>query len=179
MPKNMIPVYASLDDVKKEIWESDLLVFRNRNGVCRHVAKATWWDDELFCLEVRRFQGVVAVPLEQLVRRFPGKIDVYEVNPENYWANYDRKSANRYLKNIMLSRSEQRGVVLETFLNLFLQLFSTVKVKTANAPYGAEAIRFADRLGGGVDPLPKLVNTKIEPSDLATSSLYRYRFTLR
>jgi len=179
MLMNTIPVYAPLDDVKKEIWEGDLLVFRNRNGSCYRVAKAAWWEDELFCLEVRRFQGVVAVPLKQVVSQFSGKIDVYEVNPENYWANYDRKSANRYLKNITFSKSDRRGAVLEALLNLRLRLFGTKKINTAGAPYSAEAIRLADRLGGGVDPLPDRVNVGIEPCDLKTSSLYRYRFTLR
>ena len=172
-------IYVPLNDVKNEIWESDLLVFRSRTGSCYRVAKAARWDDELFCLEVRRFQGVVAVPLAQLVEQFSGKIDVYEVNPEDQWKVYDRKGATRHLKKTLFSKSDRRNVLLETFLNLFLRLLSKPKLKSSKTPYCADAIRQADRLGGGVDPIPKLISTGIEPGDLATSPLYRYRFTLQ
>jgi hypothetical protein len=36
----------------------------------------------------------------------------------------------------------------------------------------------ADRVGGGVDPVPDLANRETEPADLARSPFYRYRFTL-
>jgi hypothetical protein len=36
----------------------------------------------------------------------------------------------------------------------------------------------ADRIGGGVDPVPHLADRLTEPADLARSPFFRYRFTL-
>jgi hypothetical protein len=36
----------------------------------------------------------------------------------------------------------------------------------------------ADRLGGGVDPVPHLADRLTEPADLARSPFYEYLFTL-
>jgi hypothetical protein len=45
-------------------------------------------------------------------------------------------------------------------------------------PFCSQACAMADRLGGGVDPVPHLADRLTVPADLARSSLYRYRFTL-
>ena len=45
-------------------------------------------------------------------------------------------------------------------------------------PFCSQACVMADRLGGGVDPVPHLADRLTEPADLARSPFYRYRFTL-
>jgi hypothetical protein len=45
-------------------------------------------------------------------------------------------------------------------------------------PFCSEAIAFAERTGGGVDVVPNLADRLTEPSDLARSLFYKYRFTL-
>ena len=45
-------------------------------------------------------------------------------------------------------------------------------------PYCSQACVMADRIGGGVDPVPQLADRLTEPADLARSPFYRYRFTL-
>ena len=45
-------------------------------------------------------------------------------------------------------------------------------------PFCSEACAMADRVGGGVDPVPQLADRLTEPADLARSPFYRYRFTL-
>lgn len=164
-----------LADVKSEIWESDLLLLCNRRGRPVRAAKAAWWNEDLFCVDARKFGGVTAVSLEQLVRNHPGRIDVYEVNPQNQWPNYDRQGATRHLKKMLFPKTALSTVLLKYMLKL---IFAT-QTGVFEIPYGAAAIREADRLGGGVDPLPGPADDRAEPSDLASSSFYRYRFTLR
>ena len=179
MSDNTIPILANLDDVNQEIWESDLILVRNRKGVCIHAAKACRWDDKLFCIDVRKYRGVTAVPLEQLVKKYPGQVEIYEVNPQSRWENYDRPGAIRYLKGILFSKEDYRTVLLETFRNLFSKLLRRSTEKQQSIPYGAEAIRIAERLGGGVEPVPERVDERIGFADLEASPLYRYRFTLK
>jgi hypothetical protein len=45
-------------------------------------------------------------------------------------------------------------------------------------PFCSHACAMADRLGGGVDPVPHLADRLTEPADLARSPFYEYLFTL-
>ncbi len=79
--------FVRLRDVRKEIEDGDLLLFRRRGlisiagrGVHSHAAKVAWWGDELICLEVREWIGGRAVTLESQVRRNPGR--TYQIRYE-------------------------------------------------------------------------------------------------
>jgi hypothetical protein len=48
----------------------------------------------------------------------------------------------------------------------------------ARPPFCSHACAMADRIGGGVDPVPHLADRLTEPADLARSPLYEYRFSL-
>ncbi|HMO65876.1 MAG TPA: hypothetical protein PKE47_11765, partial [Verrucomicrobiota bacterium] len=94
-----------------EIRDGDLLLFRGAGLASRliagagrseytHAARAAWWGADLFCCEVRELRGGRAVTLASQVRRFPGRIDVFEVNPGNRWREYDRRGAVRYMRRL-------------------------------------------------------------------------------
>ena len=58
------PRYIALADVRPNIGDGDLLLFRRRGlisiagrGDHSHAAKAAWWEEDLFCLEVREWRG--------------------------------------------------------------------------------------------------------------------------
>ncbi len=94
-------------DVRRLIRDGDLLLFRQRGliaaagrGRHSHAGKAAWWGDDLFLLEVLRLAGGRAVTLSSQVRRWPQRYDVYEVNPENRWPEYDRAGATRFMKRL-------------------------------------------------------------------------------
>ena len=103
--------HVKLSEVVDEIRDGDLLLFRGRGLVARligmagrseytHAARAVWWGNDLFCCEVRELRGGRAVTLESQVRRFPGAIDVFEVNPSSRWREYDRRGAVRYMRRL-------------------------------------------------------------------------------
>ena len=92
MPQVSEPRCVLYDDAREQIAEGDLLLFRRRGlisiagrGVHSHAAKAAWWDGDLFCVEIREWFGGRAVTLSSQVERYPGRIDVFETNPDGRW----------------------------------------------------------------------------------------------
>jgi hypothetical protein len=183
-------MYVGYGEARKEIRDADLLLFRRQGliaaagrGEHSHAAKAGWWEDELFCLEVREWYGGRAVTLSSQVRRFPGRIDVYQANPEGRWAEYDRAGAARFMRRLAGCRYGYLGLCGVALLHLPLVRWM-VRANVDDRdwdrrpPFCSHACAMADRLGGGVDPVPHLADRLTEPADLARSSFYQYRFTL-
>ncbi len=185
-------VLRELRECRDEILESDLLLFRRKGlisiagrGNHSHAAKAAWWDGDLFCLEVREFYGGRAVRLESQVRKYPGRIDVFRTNPENRWTQYRREKAVEIMRHFAGCDYGYFNVLLAALTHLpVLRLFLTPDTKDARTlnrtrpPFCSEACALADRIGGGVDPVPHLADRFTEPADLARSVFYQYLFTL-
>ena len=126
-----------------------------------------------------------AVTLASQVRRFPGRIDVYETNPKNRWADYDRTAATAAMRSKAGNQYSYWNLLRSALLHLpVARIFvsSDTRDRQSRAPHSSEycsqACASADRIGGGVDPVPNLHDRLTEPSDLARSPFYRYRFTL-
>jgi hypothetical protein len=185
---------VNLADVADDIRDGDLLLFRGRGAVARligvagrseysHAARAVWWGNDLFCCEVRELRGGRAVTLASQVRRFPGLIDVFEVNPSNRWREYNRRGAVRYMRRLAGCDYGYLGVLQAALRHAPLWRFlvhpdSDDQRAPGQPPFCSQASTMADRLGGGVDPVPHLADRLTEPADLARSPFYRYRFTL-
>ena len=82
--------FVPFREAASRVRDGDLLLFRRRNliaiagrGEHAHAAKAAWWGDDLFCLEVREWHGGRAVTLSSQVQKFPGRVDVFAANPDN------------------------------------------------------------------------------------------------
>jgi hypothetical protein len=177
-------------ECREEIRDGDLLLFRRRGlisaagrGEHSHAAKAAWWEDDLFCLEVRQWYGGRAVTLSSQVQRYPGWIEVFEINPEERWPQYDRRGAVRFMRRLAGCGYGYRGVAIAALLHLpVVRMLVHPNVddsaRDRRPPFCSHACAMADRLGGGVDPVPHLADALTEPSDLARSPFYRYRFTL-
>jgi hypothetical protein len=175
---------------RSQIADGDLLLFRRRSlisivgrGRHSHAAKAAWWDGDLFCLEVREWVGGRAVTLSSQVRKFPGRIDVFETNPDGRWPEYDRAAASRFMRRLAGCDYGYWGIVQVALLRLpVVRWFVRADMNDAEAsrrpPFCSQACAMADRVGGGVDPVPDLADRMTEPADLARSPFYRYRFTL-
>jgi len=177
-------------DVREQIGDGDLLLFRRRSavsivgrGLHTHAAKAAWWDEDLLCLEIRQVVGGRAVTLSSQVERYPGRIDVYEVNPDDRWPEYDRREAVRFMRRLTGCDYGYRGLIATALLHLpvirwFVRADVDDRAFDRRPPFCSQACAMADRLGGGVDPVPHLADRFTEPADLARSPFYRYRFTL-
>ena len=177
-------------DVRCQIADGDLLLYRRLGPIAMagrgrhsHAAKAAWWDEDLFCLEIREWLGGRAVTLSSQVERYPGRIDVYEVNPDLRWPEYDRAGAVRLMRRLAGCDYGYASLMTAAMLHLpvirwFVRPNVDDQAPTRRPPFCSQACVMADRIGGGVDPVPNLADQFTEPSDLARSSFYRYRFTL-
>ena len=160
-----------------------LLIAIAGRGQHSHAAKAAWWGEDLFCVEIRGLSGGRAVTLSSQVRRYPGKIDVYQANPKHRWPEYDRAGASRYMRRMCGCDYGYRGLAAAALLHLpVVRWFVKPDVDDAavdhRPPFCSHACVMADRLGGGVDPVEHLADRLTEPADLARSPFYKYRFTL-
>ena len=188
------PRERRLQECRAEIADGDLLLFRGSGIIARlittagrtrytHAARAVWWGDDLFCCEVRELHGGRAVTLASQAVRCPGRIDVFETNPDNRWPGYDRAGAVRTMRRLAGCDYGYLGVLRAAVLHLpvwrFLWSPDTCDERSSDRPpFCSQACVMADRLGGGVDPVPHLADRLTEPGDLARSPFYRYRFTL-
>jgi hypothetical protein len=183
-------VMTPLVEAREKIHDGDLLLFRRRCAISvagrseySHAAKAAWWGDELMCLEVTSIHGGRAVTLFSQVRQYPGRYDVYQANPRNRWPDYDRAGAVQFMRRFCGWGYGYAGLIAASFFHLpIVRWFVKPNLDDAaidrRPPFCSQACAMADRLGGGVDPVPHLADRQTEPADLARSPFYRYRFTL-
>jgi len=119
--------------------------------------------------------------LSQLVRRYPGVIDVYQLK-DGYKADYDRDLAIETHKSICmrpygwwnLLRLVPRHFIL---LRRLFPKDTDDQGKSRMPPFCSMAYSMSDR-AGGIDPCPNLADRETEPCDLAESPYYRKAFTL-
>ena len=186
--------HVNLSEVTGQIKDGDLLLFRGRGAIARliavagrsdytHAGRAVWWGNDLFCCEVRELKGGRAVTLASQVAKHPGLIDVFEANPGARWREFDRRGAVRYIRRLAGCDYGYRGVWLAALRHLpvwrlWMRADGDDRRVAAQPPFCSQACAMADRIGGGVDPVPHLADRLTEPADLARSPFYRYRFTL-
>ncbi len=177
-------------DVRHQIRDGDLLLYRRRGPIAVagrghhcHAAKAAWWGDDLFLLEMLQFSGGRAVTLSSQVQHWPGRYDLFEVNPDDRWSDYDRQAATKLMKRLCGCDYGYRGVATAALLHLpvvrwFVKPETDDRAVDRRPPFCSHACAMADRLAERVDPVPQLSDRLTEPADLARSPFYRYRFTL-
>jgi hypothetical protein len=181
---------VTIATARSRIFDGDLLLFRRRGliaiagrGEHSHAAKAAWWGDDLFCLEVREWHGGRAVTLESQVKKYPARIDLYHTNPANRWPEYDRTRSTHLMRRLAGCDYGYAAVLAAAMLHLpFVRM--AVRAETLDdaidrrPPFCSQACAMCDRIGGGVDPVPHLADRLTEPADLARSPFYQYAFTL-
>lgn len=177
-------------DVRDVIRNADLLLFRRRSlisiagrGIHSHAAMAAWWGVRLFCLEVREWHGGRAVTLSSQIKRYPGRIDIYRANALERWPEFNRFRATAEMRSLAGCPYGYRGVLLAGLLHLpvvrcFVRPELDDRAADRRPPFCSQAVATATRIGGGVDPVPRLADRLTEPADLARSQFYQYRFTV-
>ncbi len=181
---------VTLAAARNSIRDADLLLFRRRGliaiagrGQHSHAAKAAWWGDDLFCLEMREWHGGRAVTLESQVRKFPARIDVYHANPANRWPEYDRTRSTHLMRRLAGCDYGYAAVLAAAMLHLPVVRLAVRANFEDDAidrrpPFCSQACAMTDRVGGGIDPVPHLADRLTEPADLARSPFYQFAFTL-
>lgn len=184
------PILIRYSDVRHEIRDADLLLFRRRSRIARliavagrspyvHAALAGWWKDRLMCVEMTSGGGRAQL-LSNLAARWPEVIDVYRTNTTG--RRFSRQRALRAMIGITGRRygwlSLCRAAVLHMPVCRFLVHPDTNDFDASTwPPFCSQAVAMAHR-AGGVDPVPNLADRLTEPGDLGRSPFYEYRFTL-
>ena len=181
---------ATLDEAAAKIRDGDLLLFRRwgliaiaGRSVYSHAAKLAWWHDDLMVLETLQWHGGRCVTLSSQVKPYPGRWDVYRANPENRWPEYDRVGSTRLMRQMCGHDYGYGAVVTAALMHLpVVRCFVTPNMDDEavdrRPPFCSQACAYADRVGGGVDPVEHLADRLTEPADLARSPFYEYQFTL-
>lgn len=162
------------------------LIARAGRGDHYHAGKVSWTGfarDVVVVLETRAMKGGRTVSLSSQVRKCPGQIDVYRTNPNVNWPEYDRFEADRLMRRLASRSYGWWGLAQASLLHLpavrwFVRAAVDDEHVTTRPPFCSHACAWADRVGGGVDPVPHLADRLTEPADLARSQFYEYRFTL-
>jgi len=186
--------YCLLEQVRHELQEADLLLFRRRGilgrliatagrSVYSHAAMLACWETEWFVLEVTGLYGGRAVSLQRYVRRVPGRIDVFRTNPNDRFGNFDRHGAVVKMRELLGCEYGYLGLLHAALLHLpVVRLFVRPELNdqtiSKRPPFCSQAVAMACRLGGGIDPVPHLADRLTEPADLARTPFFQYMFTL-
>ena len=172
------------------LWRPSTLLGRMIAGLGRsvhcHAAKAHWvpsicdWE----IVETIEGTGGRTRPLRQCVEEAPGLIDWYATNPGNRFSEFCRNDSIDWSVDNVPGRPYGR----RSFLAMTATYIPIVRVfwrrshddlaPLAGNPVCSSACAMADRVGGGVDPVPGLADAWVEPGDLERSHLYQYRGTL-
>ena len=185
-----VRLHVPLNQAQEWIRDGDLLLFRRRGliaavgrGEHSHAALAGWWGETLCCLEVRALYGGRVVTLASQVNRYPGRIDVYQADPDGRWPEFDRQQTVQFMLRYAGERYGYHRILRVAQYHVpLIRLFRRPRLHDAESPlsrpFCSQACVTATRIGGGVDPVPQLADEATEPADLARSPFYRYRATL-
>ena len=184
------PHLIPYEEARREIHNADLLLFRRRSRLARliavagrspyvHAAMAGWWNGRLMCVEMTNGGGRAQL-LSNIIKRWPGAIDVYRANAVR--RRFSRERALRAMIGITGKRYGWWNLFRAALLHVpVLRFLVPPEVNDRDAsdwpPFCSQAVATADR-AGGVDPVPNLADRLTEPGDLARSPFYAYRFTL-
>jgi len=188
----MKPTTRDYQDVREEIRDADLLLFRASSWAGRrllttagrsaysHAGMAAWWKGRLMCLETLQFRGGRAVLLSNVVSRWPGIVDVYRVEP--HASEFDPGAAVQAMIGITGRPYGWASLLQTAFVHLpVIRMFRRPSLDDQSGnglPYCSQAVSRAYR-EGGLDPVPNLADRFTEPGDLGRSLCFRYRFTLQ
>lgn len=173
----MLTSYSS-----EEIAGSRGLIKMAGRGEHSHSAKFCWINGIPFVVEVKEWIGGRAVTLESQVKLYNGRIDVFKTNPYHI-PTYSRKGAMEYMLRMAGSPYGWGNIKTASLCHLVgFRLLNTTNLDDDEVPTGppfcSEATALADRLGGGIDPVPHLADSMTYPADLTRSNFYSYLFTL-
>lgn len=181
--------HKAYGEARGAIADGDLLLWRGRGliaiagrGPWCHAELASWWNGDLFSLGMVRCGGGRAVLLSNLVRRQPGRIDVFRARRDR-WPEWRPGLAVRAMRRLCGRQYGSWGLWRAAMLHLpvvrwFARPATDDEAENGSGPmFCSQAVAYACRTAG-VDPVPGLADRITEPADLARSAFFRYWATL-
>lgn len=152
-------------------------------GEHSHAAKAIFWSSVLYLLEVREWYGGRLVNAEREIHFRQAIWDIYSPNADDRWPNYELFGSVDAMRELIGVPYGWWNLAATACLHLpGLRFFVKPELRddqiSKRPPYCSQAVAWAERTGGGVDPVPHLADSWTEPSDLARSTFYKHRFAV-
>jgi len=177
----------SISDLAETGRTGDVLLFRRRSlisrygrGIHSHAAMIVFIAGLPMVAEIREWIGGRAITLKSELRRRPGAIDYYRVEPPNY----DRLKASMAMLRKCGNGYNYWGVIGAAMLRLpivnrwiRLELDDAISVDPWGPQFCSQAVASALR-AGGVDAVHNLADKQTEPADLARSTALNFLGTL-
>lgn len=184
----MIRIFRKFDACKHDLWNGDVLLVPRDGlvsiagrGSFAHAAMLVWWRGQPMVCEFREWHGARAVTLVSQVASQP--IDVFRVEPRYH-------DAAERAADIMVRKLGRHyawhHIAAAALLHLpFVRIFARPDtdadpLEESRLPeFCSEAIANAWHVASGVDPVPQLRHRYTEPNDLARTTFFRYRFSIK
>ena len=185
---------TSFAAIQKTIKDGDITLWRPTGmfgrAICAgsgsqyaHAGMLVWIQQpfkkwRLCSMDMIRGPGGVMQPLDRMVERWPGTIDVYQANPGKRLPKWDGDNAAGYFMDHFLGLEygeDAVRVVARTQIPILRWLFRVDHNDEAIAdgpPFCSHAVAAASYQGGGVDPVPNRSPAFTWPGDLANSTFY-------
>jgi len=185
---------TSLAGVLDTIKTGDIFLWRPSSSMGRaicagsgsqysHAGMAVWIQQpfeewRLYSMDMLVGPGGVMQPVNRMVERWPGLIDVYQSNTGDRWPEWNERGAAQYFMDHFLGLeygSEGVRVIARTQIPILRWLFKVDHNDEAVAegpPFCSHAVAAAAYQGGGIDPVPNRSPAFTWPGDLANSAFY-------
>ncbi len=188
---------TSYRTVRRDILSGDLLLWRPSGLfgklICAasgsrhsHAGIAAWIKlpsgvRRLVSLETVEGRGGVVQPLSELVKKWPGLIDVYRANAGNRWLEFERAAVVTAFWDNVIGSEYGKWAAVKAALRKMLVLRMFLKPDyqdgkiSGSPPFCSGAVSRWTREGGGVDPVPGLADDSTWPGHLENSSFYELK----
>ena len=182
------PNYAGYRDVRDEIRDADLVLFRRRGltgaaigavgrSIYSHVGMAAWWSGSLMLLEMREWYGGRAVRLSSQVAECPGSIDIYQANVWDYHREaivdvMRRHAGTRYAWSTIRWIAWRNAPIVRWLVG------PPMDDNDDDSPAVCSTLVSRAYRHAGYDPVRNRSDRATTPGDLGGSALFDYCWTL-
>ena len=139
-------------------------------------------------LEMREFHGGRIEELRSYVHNQSAEIDIFRIDPER-WPDFDGAAAVAHMLTITTGPRSRNYSYWSIFRILIRKMPVLWRAFTATTDdelsrgnytgFCSHCVAEAHRVGGGVDPVPRLPDHWVDPNHLTRSLLYNYHGTVR
>lgn len=180
---------VNLHEVASEIEDADLALTAGHSLISKlvqvagrsefsHAAKLRRWGEEIYCCEMREFVGGRIVTLASQVRRHPGCIYLFKLQPRKN-ETFDRQAAAEYACKFAGQEYGWSSVLVASASHLpIVRLFARHdyraegNIREDRPVFCSQHCALSDR-AGGIDTVPFMPDNLTLPGDLARSGYYR------
>lgn len=188
---------VTIEQAEKDIRDGWLAQFRGEGFISRVIQAATGGvhshsamlshppGGKVEVLEIRELIGPRIITLREYALSESRRIDIYALDQMHHWEMNGTAAANYMRAALLRQRKYSYWSIFRLYLRkipglrMILQNSTDDELTTGNvSAYCSHLVAESYRLGGGVDPVPRLPDHFVDPNHLTHSLLFWYYGTL-